>query len=355
MLKYSKIKSPTLTINSKIVRNNIKTMMDKLPSICIFRPHFKTHDNKKTAQIFKEFGINKITVSSVNMALDFRKIGFKDITIAFPVNIREQKNLNKLCSNTILGLTFSNLQSVNIISKLNKIKANAWIEIDTGYNRSGILWNKFDEIEDCIKIIKDSSNLTFKGFLTHNGSTYSLDKKADIINSTNDSNAKMLELKSHFTSYNPMISIGDTPGCSIMSNFDDIDEIRSGNFVYYDLMMLEKGVCTTENIAATVVCPIVDINLERNEIVIHGGAVHFSKEFIEIDGNNVFGKAIKHIGKNINDIDEKVISLSQEHGVIKITKTDIKNFNIGDLLEIIPVHSCLTANLMKGKTLHYSF
>ncbi|MDD2387465.1 MAG: alanine racemase [Bacteroidales bacterium] len=352
MLKYSKIKSPIFAINTDIAKKNIIDMQAKLPDFCTFRPHFKTHDNKKTAKIFKEFEINKITVSSVEMALYFRKIGFKDIIIAFPVNIREQKRLNKLCSNTTLGLTFSNLQSVKIVSKLSKIKANAWIEIDTGYNRSGILWKNHKEIETCIKIIKDSSNLNFKGFLTHNGSTYSLQTKDDILNSTNSANAKMFELKSQFASYNPMISIGDTPSCSLLNNFDGINEIRPGNFVYYDLMMLQKAVCTIDKIAATMFCPIVDINPERNEIVIHGGAVHFSKEFIEIDGQKNFGQAIKHIGKDINDIDEKIISLSQEHGIIKITKTDIKLFNIGDLLEIIPVHSCLTANLMKGKTLH---
>ena len=38
--------------------------------------------------------------------------------------------------------------------------------------------------------------------------------------------------------------------------------------------------------------------------------------------------------------------LSQEHGIIKVAQKQFKNFNVGDLVEIIPVHSCLTANLM---------
>ena len=38
--------------------------------------------------------------------------------------------------------------------------------------------------------------------------------------------------------------------------------------------------------------------------------------------------------------------LSQEHGILKVAQNQFKNFNIGDLVEIIPVHSCLTANLM---------
>jgi D-serine deaminase-like pyridoxal phosphate-dependent protein len=175
----------------------------------------------------------------------------------------------------------------------------------------------------------------------------------DILESSKNEIQRLNDLKNLFSECNPLISIGDTPTCSLMTNFNDIDEIRPGNFVYYDLIMLNKGVCTLDEISSKVFCPIVDINPERDELVIHGGAIHFSKEFVEIENKKVFGKAIRHIGKEISESDEYVVSLSQEHGIIKITNTDIKQYNIGDLLEIIPVHSCLTANLMKNRTLHY--
>ncbi|HNQ68512.1 MAG TPA: alanine racemase [Bacteroidales bacterium] len=353
MLKYSKIKSPVFAVDMNIVRKNIKSIMDKLPKSCIFRPHFKTHNNKITAKIFREFGVSKITVSSVEMALYFRQLGFKDITIAFPINVREQRSLNKLSGNTKLGLLCSCISSVNILVKMPLIKADIWLEIDTGYNRSGISWNDFEQIENCIRVITSCSQLNFKGFLTHNGLTYNLQSKTDILASSTDSIKKLKSLKDRFSLFNPLISIGDTPACSIMKNFNDVDEIRPGNFVYYDLMMLTKNVCSREQIAATVLCPVVDLNPERSEIVIHGGAVHFSKESILVDNNIVFGKAIKHIGKTILDIDEHIISLSQEHGIIKLSKSKAEDYNIGDLIEIIPVHVCLTADLMKSKIVHY--
>ncbi len=353
MLKYSKIKSPTLVIDSEIVRNNIKTMMDKLPETCTFRPHFKTHNNKETAAIFKELRVRKITVSSVEMAKYFKILGFKDITIAFPVNIRENKNLNKLSKNTKLGLVFSNPQAIDIISVNPLIKADAWIEIDTGYNRSGIAWNDFKQIEDCVHSINSALQLNFKGFLTHNGSTYALQTEADILKSSEESIVKMKSLKEKYKSFNPNISIGDTPGCSLMQDFEGIDEVRPGNFVYYDFMQLEKGVCKKTDIAATVICPIVDISSIRKEIVIHGGAIHFSKEYVKSDVSQYFGRVIKHIGKTTIDVSENLVSLSQEHGIIKIENGNIEDYSVGDLVEIIPVHSCLTANLMKGKTLHW--
>jgi len=354
MIKYSKIKSPILCVNKQKIANNISQMMAGLPETCIFRPHFKTHNNKVTASIFKKFGIDKITVSSVEMAEYFRHLGFRDITIAFPVNLREEKRLNKLSKNTKLGITISNLYSAQRIVTLKTISADAWIEIDTGHNRSGILFNRFDEIEQIIKIIKKSSNLQFKGFLTHSGQTYKCSGRAEIFSVSKDSYDKMIFLKEYFKDYSPIVSVGDTPSCIVYRKFDQIDEIRPGNFVYYDLMMYKKEVCRLDEIAVKVVCPVVDIHSERNQIIIHGGSVHFGNEFINEYAKPVYGMLISHIEQqNINPLCEYLISLSQEHGIAEIQNYDIKKIKVGDLVEIIPVHSCLTANYMKNYTLHY--
>ena len=41
-------------------------------------------------------------------------------------------------------------------------------------------------------------------------------------------------------------------------------------------------------------------------------------------------------------------NLSQEHGIIRAPREVIEEIKIGDVLGVLPVHSCLTANLMKG-------
>jgi D-serine deaminase-like pyridoxal phosphate-dependent protein len=42
-----------------------------------------------------------------------------------------------------------------------------------------------------------------------------------------------------------------------------------------------------------------------------------------------------------------VKSLSQEHGIIYCPEKIIHDFNVGDLIYVLPVHSCMTADLMK--------
>jgi len=41
-----------------------------------------------------------------------------------------------------------------------------------------------------------------------------------------------------------------------------------------------------------------------------------------------------------------VARLSQEHGIIKIPAAELEKFKPGDIIGILPVHSCLTANLL---------
>src|SRR5512140_22273 len=96
-MEISGIKKPELLLDESKCRRNIRTMADKARSSkVIFRPHFKTHQSLEIGNWFREEGVNSITVSSVTMANHFARAGWKDITIAFPVNLREEKEIEKL-------------------------------------------------------------------------------------------------------------------------------------------------------------------------------------------------------------------------------------------------------------------
>jgi D-serine deaminase-like pyridoxal phosphate-dependent protein len=40
-------------------------------------------------------------------------------------------------------------------------------------------------------------------------------------------------------------------------------------------------------------------------------------------------------------------SLSQEHGIVVVPPTEISKYKIGDILIVLPVHSCMTVDLMR--------
>lgn len=350
---FQEIKSPTLLINRDIAQKNIKFMLKKTQKHNLgFRPHFKTHQSEEVGKWFRNYGIKQITVSSVKMAEYFAQKGWKDITIAFPLNIRELNNIIKLAKHIKLNVLISSVITAQYFAAGITENISYFIKIDTGYGRAGIAAEKIDEIEQIIRTCNKNKNIIFKGFLAHFGNTYHAKNKEEVLTIYQSSKERLIRLKNHFLSDFPdlILSIGDTPSSTLSDDFQGVNEIRPGNFVYYDLMQHFIGVCTLDKIAVALACPIVDIYPERSELLIYGGAVHLSKEYIlDKQGNTVFGQIVtlNKSGWQIPDTQMYVSRISQEHGIVSVNQDFIKSVKIGDLIGILPVHSCLTVDLMR--------
>ena len=331
---------------------NIERMAAKAKSAnVIFRPHFKTHQSAEVGNWFKEYEVDCITVSSVKMAVYFAENGWKDITIAFPANILEWSTINTLAEKINLNIVVESIETITYLEKHLTSPVGTYIKTDTGYGRTGVSAEDYESLQALLKVLKNCKNLIFIGFLCHAGHTYSAKSKDEILQIMETSRQQLLALKTFMSSDFPLIQIsyGDTPSCSISGNYDGFDEIRPGNFVFYDATQAHLGSCTENDIAVAMACPVVAKHKDRLEVVIHGGGVHFSKDSLTVNGQTNFGKVValtenkwdsnKHLGY--------ISKLSQEHGIITMSQHNFDQVNIGDMVAILPVHSCLTANLMK--------
>lgn len=351
------ITQPTLLIDHEKGVSNIRKMKQKADdSGVIFRPHFKTHQNQEVGQWFRKEGVSKITVSSVAMAEEFTHQGWEDITIAFPINLRELDKINRLAQNFRIIVLVDSLYSTQILNQQIQHPIKVMVKIDVGYQRCGLVPSD-PEIDQIIDEIAASTPLTFGGFLTHAGHTYQAKGHAEILDIIQASKRQLMELKHHYERFHPefILSYGDTPSCSLAPHFHGFDEIRPGNFVYYDVMQFHLGSCSLNQIAVAVACPVVSVTPNENKMVIYGGGVHLSKEHIDADnGFKLFGYVVR-LDENLRwgepIAGAYVYSLSQEHGLIHMPKTELETFNPGDLVGILPIHSCMTANLLKENTL----
>lgn len=343
---------PTLIIDKEICLQNIEKMVEKAARHKLrFRPHFKTHQSAKIGEWFRSFGVESITVSSVKMAEYFASKGWSDITIAFSLNIHELTNINRIAATTRLNVLVENKEAASVLTEKASQNMGVYIKIDTGYHRTGIPSSRTNTIDSILETISANTKLTFKGFLSHTGHTYSAKSTNEIFSQHFDALLKLKNLKNRYKRDYPNveISMGDTPSVSLCGNFNEVDEIRPGNFVFYDLKQHSLGVCEIEDIAVKMVCPVVAKHSSRNEIVIYGGAIHFSKDsIINTDGKPMFGRVILNQNgeKTLLDTKNYLSSLAQEHGIIKVTPAILRQVNIGDWIEILPIHSCLTANVM---------
>jgi len=346
------IKSPTLVLNQEICKKNIQAMIAKSRrQNVLFRPHFKTHQSATVAEWFREEGITAITVSSVAMATYFANHGWKDITIAFPANLREAADINQLAARINLNLLIESEETATYLAAHITSACGFFIKIDTGYHRTGVDPTNLPLINSILNAAK-TTKLQFRGFLTHSGHTYHAKDRREIEQISHSAADKLLRLKKYYQQQFPslQLSVGDTPSCSQVPVPAGIDEIRPGNFVFYDVMQFALGSCGLDDIAVALVCPVAAVHHNRMQAVIYGGAVHLSKEstLLPPDPQAIFGMAVRWNGNKWDNSEllGKVGSLSQEHGIISLTQAGC-NLKPGDLVAILPVHSCLTAHLMR--------
>jgi D-serine deaminase-like pyridoxal phosphate-dependent protein len=358
------IEKPTLMVDKEKAVRNIRRMLEKVSRSkrVRFRPHFKTHQSVRVGEWFRELGVTATAVSSVDMASYFAKSGWDDITVAILVNPLEINGINRLAKSVNLNLLVDSLETVIFLDRhlreKVKEKVKVWIKIDTAYHRTGMEYDRIENILATAEEIKKSRQLGFQGLLTHSGHAYHARSKGEIRQVYDDTVKKMSQVRQYLNRKGIVdveISIGDTPTCSVVDAFYGVDEVRCGNFVYYDVMQMVIGSCEEEDIAAALACPVIGCYPQRGEIVIYGGGAHLSKESItDAEGRKLFGlvalprKDFQGWGQTIKDT--YVASLSQEHGIIKTAPGFIRRVNIGDILMVLPVHSCLTANLMKQST-----
>jgi len=352
------IEKPTILLNVDQAERNIQRMAVKAQRQGIrFRPHFKTHQSAAIGEWFRQAGVTAITVSSVDMAKYFAHHGWDDITIAFPANVRQVGALNDLARSIHLGLLVESVETVEILANQLAAEVDVWIEIDDGTNRSGVSWDLPEALLQLVVNIQSHGHLRLKGLLTHAGRIYHAGSPSEINRIYHETVERMDGVRRFLAGkgYALEISVGDTPGCSLCADLGPVDEIRPGNFVFYDAMQLLMGVCKTKDIAAVVACPVVAKYPERGEVVIYGGAVHLSKDTVNVNEQNVFGLVVSVKGEDRSRSDRPWISvikggivtrLSQEHGVVSLLEPALNRVEVGDLLYIIPAHICLTVSTL---------
>jgi len=347
------ISKPTLVLNEQVCRNNIRQMAIKANQLNVsFRPHFKTHQSIEVGRWFRDYGIQKIAVSSVPMAKYFANDGWNDITIAFPFVFQQGDEINTLSKRINLNTTVSSEQNCVMLCKSITSRIGVYIEIDTGQNRSGLPHNDIKTIELILKHLLACKNIIFKGFISHAGQTYQANADSTI-GICSQATAQLAKLKHTFSNQFPdlEISFGDTPSSILCSSFESVDEIRPGNFAFFDMQQQSKGVCMPSDIAIALVCPVVAVYPSQLKACIWGGAIHLSKDYYE---DKKYGKSFGSICRLNPDFTWSdpieglfLKSISQEHGIIEATTPkSINQLNEGDIVAVLPAHSCLTADCM---------
>ncbi len=346
------ITRPTLMLDEQRVIENIRQVKSKADAHkVLFRPHFKTHQSGVVGQWFRQEGVEAITVSSVDMAFYFAAHGWYDITIAFPLNVNQMEMINLLASRIRLTVIIDNDQQALALVSSMQNPINVMIELDTGHRRTGIDAADTSSIARLADKLDRAPDITLTGLLTHAGHTYKAVGYQAIEAIALVAYEKMSAARERLGYPGLLLSWGDTPSCSMLEMLPPFDEWRPGNFVFFDVMQYHIGSCRIDQIAVALYCPVVSVYPERHQMVVHAGAVHLSKDFIDAeDGFSLYGYLVRPETDGWSDPlpGAWLCSISQEHGVIQFISGSPMLFRPGDMVGILPVHSCLAADTMGG-------
>ena len=337
---------PIAVIDVNKCKANIRKMAQRAAERNLrYTPHFKTHQSMEIGSWYRDEGVDSIQVSSPGMANYFIDQGWKSIAIAFPLSPSILPQIDDLASRVNLTVFINSTETAKIAGKSLQNPVTVFTELDCGFNRSGIPAEDSAQIEKLLNEINKHSKLRFYGFYVHDGRTYQCRGADEVVNTINPVFEKLSAVKKKYPE--AIIRLGDTPSCSLLNDFGVVSEISPGNNVFYDLMQVQIGSCSYDNLAMAVVCPVAEVHSQSNRAILYGGAVHFSKESIRMNNLACYGQVVRFENQNFGEpVTEAILTgLAQEHGILHLPEILSAKLKPGDYLALYPVHSCLTANL----------
>lgn len=333
-----------LLISESKTRANLQRMADRAQRHGLqLRPHAKTHQSLVVAEWFKDYGIQEISVTSLRMAKAMAPGSWKGITIATPLNPTKIPEINALAKTTPVTVFVTSLFSARKIQEHAGPGVRCLIELDAGYGRSGIPFQNEQLISDIKDVLGPER---FQGFYVHSGHTYDATSQEAIFSIHQKLLAAVKEVRNRAsTPPSAEFIIGDTPACSTQEDFSEINAIGPGNFVYYDLVQVGLGACRSSDVAVCFAAAVLEIQLERGQAILHAGWVQLGKDQL---ADGTYGRLVRLNDKGDGWGDPvpgaEMIKLSQEHGTAKIPEDWLTTLNPGDLVGILPVHSCATVH-----------
>lgn len=361
----------TLLVDRRRVEANVARFAARaLAAGAVLRPHFKTHQSAAIAGWLRAAGVRCATVSSVGMADYFAEHGWDDLTLAIGANPRECAAYDRLAARIRLSLLVDSPAALAPLLAGLRHPVALWLEVDTGGGRCGIAWDdtgRLVALADAVaRAAVGAVPHRFGGLLTHAGHSYAAGDAAAAAAVFQQTRRRLEAARTAIVAAGlpvPRLSAGDTPGFAASADWSGLDEARPGNFIFYDLMQLGAGACREQDLACAVACPVLGVYPERDEAIVHAGAVHLSGETMRRGGHRIHGRLLGLGASEFGGLlaGWEVAGLSQEHGRLRArtaaARAELVRLGPGDQVLVAPVHACLTCEqfgsylTVEGRTL----
>ena len=351
-INLSEVFTPAFVLDRAKFERNCRQMIERCRALGVpLRPHMKTLKSTEAARVAIDPAHGGIAVSTLQEAEYFAGHGIGDIQLAVCITPEKLPRAAAI-ARSIPAFSFF-LDSVEVASqvadfaKVQSAPFSAWIEIDSGEHRTGIV--PTSELLVRIAETLAASPVRLAGVATHGGHSYTA-RSAEAIAAIAEEErravataAERLRAAGHQV---PGVSAGSTPTAVYAASGEGLTEIRAGVYMAGDLFQAGIGSQGQADIAGSVLATVISHKPEQNQIVIDAGGLALSKDrstaalgagdlgyglVVDVNGEPSFGRLV-------------VGGVHQEHGEIRSDEPlPFERLPIGTKVRVLPNHVCMTA------------
>lgn len=334
MIHKSQLPTPALLVDLEVLKYNIAYMARKTSQIGVnLRPHIKTHKSTKIAQMQIAAGAIGITCAKISEAEVMAQTGVDDIFVAYPIvgdyQLGKAAALARCCRLTLACDSLVAAQRMNYYAGTQGLKFRLSLIINTGGNRDGILPEQAVSLAEEIRHLP---NLELRGVMTHEGHLHKCRDMVEVDQQANEAAIKLVSVAEELREAGFVIDTVST-GSSLASysntRIPGITEWRPGTYVFNDVM---QQTYTDEAMCALTVKATVVSHPSENRYLLDAGSKVLSEASHPLFKHGIIKSAPE----------ATLVQVNEEHGIVSAPRD---TFDIGQQIEIIPVHVCTAVNL----------
>ncbi len=349
-MNLAALRTPSVLVDQQKLERNIDQMQAAADASRVrLRPHAKTHKSVDIAHIQIARGAVGICCAKLGEAEVFADAGIEDIRLPYPINPANSARVLALLDRARLSFIVDHLDVARewsrILSGAGRT-ADVLVKVDVGFHRCGID-PESQGAAGFVTRVSELPGLNLRGLLSHAGHAYGATSKAEIEGIAAAEARQLIALRDQVGNAVPIeeISVGATPTAMFSLREDGITEVRPGNYVYYDRTQVALGAASWDDCALTVLARVVG-RPAADRLILDAGSKTLTTDGArgagDMSGHGVVFESLDSAKPDSNLLIER---LSEEHATVRIRNGE-SSLEPGDLVRIVPNHSCVVSNLV---------
>jgi D-serine deaminase-like pyridoxal phosphate-dependent protein len=335
-----------------IERSRLERNIDRMQAACDaqgkrLRPHAKTHKSPAIARRQIARGAVGICCAKLGEAEAFADAGIEDIRLPYPIHPVNARRAMALADRVRLSFIVDDPDVARAWSGAfsdARREVDVLIKVDVGFHRCGIDPHA-SGAADVVREIASLPGLRFRGLLSHAGHGYAAFSDADAEAVAVEEARTLGALADLAGVHCEEISVGATPTARFSVRQPGITELRPGNYAYVDRTQVALGSAAWGDCALTVLARVVS-RPAPDRIILDSGSKTLTNDLARGNGNTAgYGAVLADVRGSVPNDSLLVERLSEEHATVRAT-TGASALRTGDLVRVVPNHSCVVSNLV---------